>query len=353
MKVLQMVDVPWDSGLAHYALLLGKGLQDRGHQVYVSAIPGEKPWKKADRFGLRTMPFVTFSGLKALREFLRLEGIEVINAHTGSTHSLAVAASLGQKVAVVRTRSDARTVKRKIGSSFLFGHTPRVIAAAEYIRQAYIRAVKLEPDRVVTVYQGVDVAAYDPETRPTHPTVGIVARLDPVKGHRYLLEALSILKPSYPTLKVLIVGQDENIKQRELRNVAERLRIDHMIEFAGFQNDIPSIMARCTLGVVASTGSEAVSRVALEWMAAGRPVVATRVGCLPELVHEQVTGYLIPPQDAPALAQTVARLLHDPAKAWALGAAGRQRAEKRFGLDRFVDDTLQAYQAAHSEALKK
>src|ERR1039457_6688026 len=63
MKVLQMVDVPWDSGLAHYALVLSQGLKKKGHQVFVSAIPGEKPWHKAHRLGLKTVPLVSLKGL--------------------------------------------------------------------------------------------------------------------------------------------------------------------------------------------------------------------------------------------------------------------------------------------------
>ena len=110
MKILQMVDVPWDSGLAHYALILSQGLKKKGHQVFVSAVPGEKPWHKAHRMGLKTIPMVKLKNLKALRRFVREHGIDLINAHTGSTHSLAVAAALGQKIAVVRTRSDARVI---------------------------------------------------------------------------------------------------------------------------------------------------------------------------------------------------------------------------------------------------
>src|SRR5579864_8373519 len=111
MKILEMVDVPWDSGLAHYALVLAQGLKKKGHQVFVSAVPGEKPWQKAHRLGLRTLPMVRLKNLKALRRFVRQHGIHLINAHTGSTHSLAVAAALGQGVAVVRTRSDARIIR--------------------------------------------------------------------------------------------------------------------------------------------------------------------------------------------------------------------------------------------------
>ena len=177
--------MPWDSGLAHYALVLSKGLKEKGHQVFVSAVPGEKPWHKAHRLGLKTLPMVRLKNLKALRRFIREHHIDLINAHTGSTHSLAVAAALGQKVAVVRTRSDARVIRRRPGSRFLYKHTQRVIAAADYIRDSFLKELKLAPKKVVTVYQGVAVDDYAAEAFPKNPVIGIVARLDPVKGHRY------------------------------------------------------------------------------------------------------------------------------------------------------------------------
>ena len=346
MKILQMIDIPWDSGLAHYALTLSQGLKRQGHQVMVAALPGEKPWKKARSLGLRTLPLSTLKGLGALRRFLKAHKIDLVNAHTGSTQSLAFAAALGQGVSVVRTRSDASLVKRRVGTSFLYKHTGKVIAAAEYIRESFVKTLRLPPEQVVTIYQGIDLSPFSVAPLPAAPVVGIVARLDPVKGHRYLLEAVSVLTQTHPEVRIRIIGQEENVKTRDLREIAERLRFENRVEFLGFQRDIPGAMAGCRIGVIASTGSEAVSRAALEWMAAGRPVVATRVGCLPELVDEKVTGLLIPPKDAPALAQAIGALLRTPARAESMGAAGRARAEKHFAFARFVEKTLAAYEAS-------
>src|SRR5205814_254516 len=136
----------------------------------------------------------------------------------------------------------------------------------------------------------IALSDFDVRPLPDSPVLGVVARLDPVKGHRYVLEALHLLKRTYPKLRLRLMGQEENIKQRDLRFMAERLRIDSMVEFSGFQTNVAQAMAGCTVGVIPSTGSEAVSRVALEWMAAGRPVVATQVGCLPEVVKDHSTG---------------------------------------------------------------
>ena len=215
-----------------------------------------------------------------------------------------------------------------MGYKFLYGHTHRVIAAADYIRDSFLRTLKLPPRQVVTVHQGESLDGFDATPPPATVTLGIVARLDPVKGHRYLLEALSLLKYAYPDLRLKIIGQEENVKQRDLKYMTERLRIDHQVDFLGFQSDIPKAMAGCTIGVIASTGSEAVSRVALEWMAARRPVVATRVGCLPEIVTDKATGLLVDPKDAPALARVLGFLLHNPKVALSMGQAGRRRVEE-------------------------
>lgn len=346
MRILQMVDVPWDSGLAHYALVLSQGLKKAGHTVFVSAVPGQKPWAKARRLGLRAVPLTTFKGLGPLRRFLRDQKIDLMNAHTGNTHSLAVAAALGQKVAVVRTRSDARMVKKSLGSKLIFGQTSRVIAAADFIRDAYLKILKLPPKQVVTVYQGIHASDYESNSLPEIPTLGIIARLDPVKGHRYLIEALSLLRPAYPDLRLKIIGQEENIKQRDLKNIAGRLRLENRIEFLGYRKDIPEVASTCSIGVIASTGSEAVSRVALEWMSAGRPVVSTKVGCLPEIVKERETGLLVDPQSAPALARAIGDLLNHPDKAKAMGKAGRTRVEKKFGISGFVKATERIYKEA-------
>jgi glycosyltransferase involved in cell wall biosynthesis len=344
-----MVDVPWDSGLAHYALVLAQGLKAKGHEVFVSATPGEKPWHKAHRLGLKTLPLVSLKGLGPLRRFVREHGIHVINAHTGSTHSLAVAAALGQKVAVVRTRSDARVLRCRPGGRFLYKHTQRVIAAAGYIRDSFLKELKLPPKKVVTIYQGLPVEDFVPSPFPKAPVIGIVARLDPVKGHRYLLEALSILKATYPGLRLRVIGQEENIKVHDLQAIAARLRVNDQVDFVGFQVDVAKAMGECTIGAIPSIGSEAVSRVALEWMASGRPVVAAKVGCLPEIVQPKDTGWLVEPKDAPALAAALAKLLHDPAKAEVMGNNARAVARERFTLETFIDKTLAVYKAAIGE----
>lgn len=344
MRILQLLDVPWDSGLAHYALALSQGLARRGHRVFFSSVPGEKPWVKAQALGLDTVPYARLCHLASLRRFAVREKIELMNAHTGSTHSLAVGGALGQKIAVVRTRSDARPVRKRVGSIFLFKHTRKVIAAAEYIREHYVETVGLPRDQVVTIHQGIDPGPFGGKgVGPSSPIVGMVARLDPVKGHRYFLEAAALLHSIFPRARFWVMGQEENLRRYALEALAAKLGISKDVEFLGYEKNIAARMAECSVGVVASVGSEAVSRVALEWMAAGRPVVATQVGGLPEIVRTGRTGFLVPPKDSRALAQAIGVFLRDPQKVNVWGQEARRHVEALFSLDRFVKETERVY----------
>ena len=112
--------------------------------------------------------------------------------------------------------------------------------------------------------------------------------------------------------------------------------------FAGLRDDVPALLAASTVSVMPSL-NEALSNVLLESMAAAAPTVATRVGGTPEAIDDGVTGLLVPPGDAAALAEAVGRLIDDPARAAALGRAARETVERRFSLRRMVDDTERLY----------
>jgi len=343
MKIVHMVDIPWDSGLANYALVLAQGLQKNGHTVYFCSKPNEKPGLKAQRLALPTIPWATLQDLFALRRFLQDKQIDIVNAHTGSTHTLAVAAAWGTHTRVIRTRSDARPVKKSFGSGFLYAKTAHVIAAAAYIRQDFIRLLNLPAEKVTTIYQGLDLNVFSTAPLPAEPVFGMIARLDPVKGHADVLHALALLKKHGLTPRLDIVGQPENIKEQTLRDLAQHLGVAEQVKFWGYQSDIPGAIRACAIGLIASTGSEAVSRAAQEWMASGRPVIATRVGCLPELIKEGETGFLVPPSDPAALAEAITYFLQNPSVIVQMGRRSRQVMQAHYSIDGFIFETEALY----------
>ncbi|MDO8734528.1 MAG: glycosyltransferase family 4 protein, partial [Elusimicrobiota bacterium] len=170
-----------------------------------------------------------------------------------------------------------------------------------------------------------------------------IGRLDPVKGHKYFLESAASVLKKIPNAKFLVAGKEENIKYKELKKLAAKLGIEKSVEFLGYVSDVSDFMSKCTLGVIASTGSEAVSRVLLEWMVCGKPVVATLVGCVSEILEEK---FLVSPCNAEALARKTVELLQNPAFAKNAGETNRKKIEEKFNIEKFVTETEKVFYEA-------
>lgn len=344
MRVLQLHDEPWDSGIAHYALTLSEELDRRGHEVHFWGAAGSHALGRARAAGLRTLelnrPWLC---LPRLRAALRERRIEIINAHTGSAHSLAAALAWGLDVSVIRTRADARRGARHLLARILAGRTRAFIAANSRIRTELSAA--FPSSRVELIAQGLpSPAAPALKPLPAEPAIGILGRLDPVKGHEILLAAARLLEKDFPQARFRAAGDGAAEAFARLRRRAAALDLDGRFEFLGRVPDAFAFIASCRVGVVASTGSEAVSRAALEWMSMGRPLVAASVGCLPDLVEEGRTGLLVAPCDPGALAAGLKRLLENPGLAEELGRRGKERFEETFGVERFGALTERLYE---------
>ena len=173
----------------------------------------------------------------------------------------------------------------------------------------------------------------------------VVSRLNYLKGLEHFLEAAAMLAGRFPALHFLVVGEAGEPDAQYLTvltRLADRLGIGGRVRFTGLRSDVPAVLASSTVSVMPSL-NEALSNVVLESMAAGVPTVATRVGGTPEAIVDGVTGLLVPPADAAAMAEAIARLLMDPGLAAALGRAARRAIEERFSVDRMVDATEQLY----------
>lgn len=164
------------------------------------------------------------------------------------------------------------------------------------------------------------------------------AALRPGKGHDVLLAAVSRLRESCPRAQVLFAG--EGALRRPLENAAAPL--GRAVRFLGARDDVPELMCAADLVVLPSL-SEALPTVAMEAAAAGTAIVASRVGGVPEVVIDGVTGTLVPPGEPDPLSRAVADLLLDSDRRLALGAAGRRRALRDFGMDTQVARTVELW----------
>jgi glycosyltransferase involved in cell wall biosynthesis len=201
------------------------------------------------------------------------------------------------------------------------------------------------------IHNGVDLDRYDHQGPcctlreeyglPSEgPIVGVVARLEPEKGHPTLLEAWSSVVAAVPNATLLVVG--EGSRREALETMAHELGIAERVVFTGRRDDVPAVTAALDVAVLPSY-REALGLTVLEAMALSRPVIASDVGGIPEMIEDGVTGLLVPPRDAEALAAAIVRLLRDHPLADTLGRAGHDLVHERFCIERMVSAVEQIY----------
>lgn len=238
----------------------------------------------------------------------------------------------------MRTCADARPPKTHALARALARRTSAYVCA-NTVLEAHVRAA-FPGARVELIPQGAAAPMDPPPPAPASPAAGLLGRLDPVKGHADLLEAAALLRGRGLRLPLRFAG-DGKLKA-SLVGAAARLAPGEA-EFLGRVEDPAAFIASCSVGCVPSTGSEAVSRAALEWMACARPVVAARVGGLPDLVVNHETGLLVPPGSPAALADALESLVRDEGLAARMGQAGRRRWEKLYSPEAFASRTEALY----------
>ena len=207
---------------------------------------------------------------------------------------------------------------------------------------------------VSLIYNGVDLARYaEPDIcgtlhsefpiPPTSPIVGVVARLEPEKGHPTLLEAWPRVLASVPNAHLLIVG--EGSQREALEAQATQAGIAASVTFTGRRDDVPAVTAALDVAVLPSY-REAQGLSILEAMALSRPVVASAVGGIPEMIDHGRTGLLVPPHDPDTLAASITRLLADHPYADTLARAGRDLVHERFCVELMVRAVESIYDEA-------
>jgi glycosyltransferase involved in cell wall biosynthesis len=204
---------------------------------------------------------------------------------------------------------------------------------------------------VSLIYNGVDLERYNhqqpcctlheeygiPENAQI---VGVVARLEPEKGHRTLIDAWPEVLARVPDAWLLVVGEGSERNALEAEVVS--LGIESRVVFTGRRDDVPAVTAALDVAVLPSY-REAQGLSVLEAMALGRPVVASNVGGIPEMIEDGVTGLLVPPDDCPALAAAVVRLLTDHPLADTLGKRGHDLVHERFCIELMVNSVEGIY----------
>lgn len=350
MKILHLVSCRGWSSDAYWAARVSRELERRGHEVTLGCRLGaERVIEQARAQGIGRIetfalaggvhPAADLADVRRLRVALR--DADVVHVHRGKEHWLAVVASrLAGGPPVVRTRHIAHAVRAHAGNRWLYGRaTALVVTVTEAIRGQCLAAGLVAPERIVALAGGADAEAYrpapaDPALRRRlgaedgRPLIGMVSGLRVMKGHRVVVDALARLAERGVRPRVAFVGRGG--MEPAIRQAIARAGLADRVTLAGFVRDAPAAMAALDIALYVPLESDGMSRVVFEYLAAGRPLVAARVGVAAEVLVDGEHAVLVPAGDADALAEALGPLLHDPARRARLGEAGRRLVAERY-----------------------
>jgi glycosyltransferase involved in cell wall biosynthesis len=363
--VLHLVANRWWTGSADPVLRLLEGLRGRGHRCLLGVIPGDRFEAKAREAGFDPLPGLTLSSRAApfgivqdvsrLRRVIRVEGVDVIHTHHSHDHWVAMLARGGRarrrRPPVVRTFHNLRSVRHARPERWLYARTAALFAVSRQI-EARCREVGMPASRVVWTPGTADLPRFtgdadgaairDEFKLGDAPVVVSVARLAANRGHELLLDAFRIVLAAMPRARLLLVGKGET--RARLEQIVADMGLAGQAIFTGYRDrDLPAVLAAADCFALMAAGSDDSCRAALEAMAAARPVVARRVGALPETIVHGTTGLLVDGDRPDAVAAALAAVLGDRDRARAMGRAGRERAVREFGPDHSVTIVENAY----------
>lgn len=375
LRIMQLVSSPTTSGPCVHVLELSRQLRDQGHEVSIVARPNSWVADEAKRGNFSTvlsqMQRFPPAELWRLRKEVLDRGIQLLHTHMSRAHFMGVLLRGLCHVPCVATAHC-----RKIQAHWALNN--HVIATSHDTEQFH-RRYNLVPQRnISTIYcpapqrplplsnppshlaSTTSASLYDARTvrqwrlqwgcSPNAPeaVIGVVGEISPAKGQSDLVTALSQLHAAGRQVRLVVVGNHRREHVWELQRQARDAGIGSSIHWAGFCRQVPQLMTALDVYVCPSH-SESLPLTILEAMAAARPVVATAVGGIPEIVRSRETGLLVPPHDPAALAQAIAEILDHPALGIRLGQAAHELVKREFSTETQTNKVVALYRQLLAE----
>lgn len=346
----------WRGG-QNQVLLTVLGLRALGHRTMLVA-HGDGELRQRAEEGLELIALapraeMDLSAAWRLSRLITRVRPDIVHAH--DPHGVAMAAlalSMSTQMAkpplIAQRRVDFRLRGNSL-SRWKYRQVDCFICSSEAIRQLLL-VDGVPAQRAVTVHEGIDVGRVE-HAPPANlheelwlphnaPIVGNIAALVPHKGQKHLIEAALLVLQKIPDARFVIAGEGE-LRESLERQVREH-RLEKHVFLAGFRPDVLSVLKAFDLFVMSSV-TEGLGTSLLDAMAAGKPIVATRTGGIPEAVVEGETGLLVPPRDHQAMADAIVQLLENEGRRRQMGAAGLERARGLFSAERMVQETVKVY----------
>ncbi len=368
MNIVYIIDRLFDAGTQRHLCQLAGGIHKMGHRVHIVCLEDEGPQARQLReqgirvTAMHTAAIYTPDSLKklfVLVRLLRAERPDIVQTFLLKANLMGtVAAHLARVPVVLSTR-------RSLGYDFkpshyfmlklLDGFVAATLTNSDAIRETTIDKEGISPRKLFTIHNGIDGRAFARKENsllkrqlniPVDTVViGTVANIRPVKGYQYLFLSLAQIVKKHPNTLCLVVGNVDNHRAyfEDLEALAERLGLRSNIRFLHGWKDIPGILSLVDIAVLPSI-SEGFSNTLLEYMAARKPIVATRVGGNPEAVVHGHSGLLVPPKNADKMARAILRLMGNAKLARTIAVNAEARVATHFSLKSMLERHRQFYE---------
>jgi len=358
LRILQLYPkADYFTGAAIQLRDLAIGLAARGHAVTVATPPSEL-WAERMReagVGYVPVPMQRAWDVRAawrLAKVIRAGQIQVAHAHKGRARTLALLAGLmGARSRLVLNRGVSFRVPRVRRLGYTSRRVHAIVAVCESIKRDLV-ATGVPAQKIEVIYSGTDLERFHPglDGQPIRRELGLAPEhflitqigVRSWRGWRDVLDAMARLAPDAPRARLLFVGAPPP-RVAELGECARQIGLDGRVLVLGHREDVPQILTASDAVVDASYAGAGLTGSIREALACERPVVATDLAGMPELVVDGETGLLVPPRDPDALARALRRVIENPTWAQAMARAGCKRVDAHFSLRAKLEATEALY----------
>jgi len=364
IKVLLLVDSFQLGGSEKQTVEMARHLHGHEYEVTVGCFQARGPLKDAvHKAGIPIVEFPIHGFANRIYQLLRLAGFirrerfKIVQSNELYSNLIGVpAAWLARTPVIISSRRDLSnwswyTPRRRKLLRRIQDLSTLIIVNCEAIRKDLVANDGFSPDIIRVVYNGLDADRFlQAPADPSRPIPGlpenkkliaVVANMNmPIKGHTDLVEAARAVCSVHKLANFVLIGDGK--RRADIERLVKIAGLQDHFTFLGHRTDVPQLLFRCDMGVLAST-TEGLPNAVLEYMAAGLPVVATRVGGVPEIIEHEVSGLLVPPNAPDALAAALMRLLSDDQLAARLARAGRERVINKFNFAQVTASLKELY----------
>lgn len=347
-------------GTQQRIFILSKMLNDSQVKTFVALPPGGILTKKLKEIGAETIPFKLnnrwdIRTIIALRKMLSEKRIDILHVHRSKEHFVgfwAVNWFSKNRVRLIRTKHDNVPITNNLANYLLYSRfTDKLITVGEDIKTKAVNDNHLKSSHIVTIPSSVLIDKFNPEIVSSSkfrkslsiakdvPLIGTIGKIHPMKDYITFLRACRLIKDSLPKAKFLWVG--DGTYEKKAKIFTQRLKLKNSVIFTGRRNDIPEILADLDVFVLSSK-SEGSPAVIKEALLMKKPVVATKVGAIPEIIKNKDIGELVFPEKPEQLAEAVIKILNNPIRK-KIGEKGRNFIKDNFSESVLAEKTKKVY----------